>query len=96
MFTKTIDIDDVEFEVQFSYIPLKPAKTYGPPENCHPAEGGEVEIESITIGDYDLLGFLSEKVENRIQQICEEAAPEMHREQIESDLCDMADSYENL
>lgn len=30
-----------EFEIEVS--PEIPAKTYGPPESCYPAEGGEVD-----------------------------------------------------
>ena len=51
--SKTIDEvvngEDVqtELEVEFEVTPLTPAKTYGPPEFCHPAEGGYAEISEI-------------------------------------------------
>jgi hypothetical protein len=32
-----------EFEVNVT--PVTPAQTYGPPENCYPEEGGEIEPE---------------------------------------------------
>jgi hypothetical protein len=35
----------VTFRVQYSKTPLTPAKISGPPEDCYPAEGGEIEWE---------------------------------------------------
>lgn len=32
-----------EFELSVNYTPLIPARTYGPPENCSPEEGGDFE-----------------------------------------------------
>lgn len=75
-FTKTFFIDDVEFEVEFDASPLVPAKTCGPVENCHPAEGGEVEINSILVGGFEMLDFLSEATISKLLQMCDEAAPE--------------------
>lgn len=33
-----------EFELTVEYSTPVPAKTWGPPENCYPAEGGEFQI----------------------------------------------------
>lgn len=30
--------------VKYTQTPFVPARTYGRPENCYPAEGGEVEL----------------------------------------------------
>lgn len=35
---------DHEFEIDVE--PITPAQTYGPPENCYPAEGGGFEPET--------------------------------------------------
>lgn len=32
------------FEVEFDYTQPIPAQTYGPPEKCHDAEGGECDV----------------------------------------------------
>lgn len=39
----------LSLEITGHVSPYVPAKTWGPPENCYPAEGGEVEIESILL-----------------------------------------------
>lgn len=48
MSTKTISYIckecEQEFEVEVEYTKPIPAQTYGPPENCYPKEGGEVNI----------------------------------------------------
>ena len=36
---------ECEKETELRVYPIIPAKLYGPPENCHPEEGGEVEPE---------------------------------------------------
>ncbi len=38
------DGEETPVLVEFSMSPRVPARTYGPPEDCSPAEGGEVEI----------------------------------------------------
>lgn len=91
-FTKTFYIGDVEFEVEFSSTPYVPAKIYGPPELCHPAEGGEVEIESITIGGFEVSDVISQEVRDKLQSMAEEAAPECEQDARDSALADMAEA----
>lgn len=83
--TKTFYIGDVEFEVEFSSTPYVPAKISGPPEHCYPAEGGEVEIESIFIGEFEVSDVISEATRDKIQGLAEEAAPEIEAEARASD-----------
>ncbi|CAA2140505.1 hypothetical protein [Hyphomicrobium sp. ghe19] len=35
--------EQIELEVNYSLTPYYPARTYGAPEDCYPAEGGEVD-----------------------------------------------------
>ena len=63
-----------EFPVEVTYTvsPFVPARTYGPAENCYPAEGGEVEVL-----DAKLIGHsypLTEDEWDRIQEDCENRA----------------------
>ena len=47
-----LDMMGFEWVVEIDYRVTsygRPAQTYGPPENCYPAEGPEWEIESITL-----------------------------------------------
>ena len=59
---KTINVAGVEFEVEFAGTPFVPAKTWGPPENCYPAEGGEPEVEEIYLNGVEVSEFLAEWV----------------------------------
>lgn len=90
--TEIFYIGDVEFEVEFNSTPYKPAKISGPPEQCYPAEGGEVEIESISIGDFEVSDIISDSVRQLLQTKCEEAAPECEQEERDSALADMAEA----
>lgn len=47
--TDACELEEKTYEVTASVSGYVPAKISGPPENCYPAEGGEVEIESITL-----------------------------------------------
>lgn len=40
--TLTRDDEDIDVVLEYEVAKLIPAQTYGPPENCSPAEGGEV------------------------------------------------------
>lgn len=42
-YTLTRADEDIDIEVEYEVARYYPAKTYGPPEHCSPAEGGEIE-----------------------------------------------------
>jgi len=37
------------FEIEGNLTPYVPARTYGPPEDCYPAEGGQLEEYQVTL-----------------------------------------------
>jgi hypothetical protein len=41
-YTLTRGEEQFDLELEFTYDPIIPAQTYGPPEDCSPAEGGEI------------------------------------------------------
>lgn len=91
MFEKTFEVNGVEFDVEFSATPYVPAKISGPPDNCHEAEGGEVEIESISIGDWEVSDVISDDVKEKLLDKCRDAAPELLADEAD---CAMADAAE--
>jgi hypothetical protein len=38
---------EVDVEITFAFYPGTPGRTYGPPENCHPAEPDDAEWISV-------------------------------------------------
>lgn len=54
-----------------------PARTYGPPELCFPAEGPEYEIDSLTLQiDTDQLGAPHQATEALLETLC--SGPSLH------------------
>lgn len=45
------DDEEIELTIEYSVAKYYPAQTYGPPENCYPAEGGEIEDMTVTRDD---------------------------------------------
>lgn len=39
----TRDGEEIELTIEYAVAAYCPAQTYGPPEDCSPAEGGEIE-----------------------------------------------------
>ena len=65
---------DAEFFVTFEYEPYRPAKIFGPPENCYPAEGGKVDLlfAHVTTDDqaFNILEILSQKTQDQLKDKC--------------------------
>lgn len=66
-----VEYDDVTFNVEFTATPYRREQVSGPPENCYPAEGGEVEIVNVYLGDDEVQVTLSEPVIAHLQAACE-------------------------
>jgi hypothetical protein len=74
------DEREVLVDIDFDMSPYYPAQTYGPPERCSPAEGGEIEIngieileidgERVTQQDQKLIDYLLNIHKNAIDEAC--------------------------
>lgn len=69
------DGDEVEITVRCRVERYIPAQTWGPPEDCYPAEGGDVDIlEARDPAGQDVT--LTDAEEERVYEIANEAAAE--------------------
>lgn len=62
------DNEEIEVEVEYEVSAYDPGSTYGPPEDCYPPEGGDIEELSVTRADGRAIELTSD----------EEAALEKH------------------
>lgn len=46
-YTLTRGEEDIDLTIEYSMSAYFPAQTYGPPEHCSPAEGGEIDEMTI-------------------------------------------------
>lgn len=59
-------VNDVEFKVVFDATANVPAQLYGLPEDCSPAEGGDVDLLEIYIGEVEVSDVVSEEVKTSL------------------------------
>lgn len=69
------ELEEKEYEVSGHVSAIIPARLYGPPEDCYPAEGGEVEDITVTLAgkEVDLDGFSSKDQDRMIDMLAEAA-----------------------
>lgn len=91
-FTRTYTLEDAELEVTFSATPSIPAYISGPPEDCYPAEGGEVELESVMLWDQELLPLLSDSARKRLIDKAYDELSELFAEELASAQAEAAES----
>jgi hypothetical protein len=60
--------DDIDVTIDYTITPIIPARVSGPPEDCYPAEGGEVDNLKVTRADSgeDITGSLTGDEEDAI------------------------------
>jgi len=68
------DEEELELHISGSVSSYVPAVTHLRPENCHPSEGGEVEIEKITLKGNEWNGELTDNERTRAEESLTEAA----------------------
>jgi len=84
--TYTVAILDLEFEIEVdSWSAFDPGRTSGPPENCYPPEGGEVEWH--VDEDFRCSEFIQAALDNN-EDWCEKI-----HEQLYEQLSSHADDY---
>jgi len=66
----------LSFEAEVTYTPITPGKFTGPPEDCYPDEGGDVEFETLECEGNDALFLLDSRVADDIYEAAMEAAYE--------------------
>ena len=64
----TVVVGDLEFEVEFNATPYRAATWH------EPAEGGEVEIEGISLEGFEMMEYLNEWVVSQCAKACNERA----------------------
>lgn len=85
---RTVEAYGIDFVVDFDGEPFRPAKTYGPPEDCFPASGGEATINAVYHNGEDLIDVLNDMTLGVIEQqlvewLCGGAALEQAQEERE-------------
>ena len=85
-----VERDGVELEltVRGHVSAFVPAKTFGLPENCYPAEGGEVEIDAIFLNGKGWSGELTDKEKEEAEKALFECAQEDEGPDCEPDFDD--------
>lgn len=77
---------EIEYEVEASFYPGSPGKTWGPPEKCYPPEAADIDIISVynctlnrdepeMVKRFNETGELNEEIETKAREM-EEAAYE--------------------
>lgn len=70
----------LEFAANVRFVPYVPARTMGRPEDCYPAEGGELEFDALEVDGKDALFLLASHWSDFINEAAYEAAEEYAKE----------------
>jgi hypothetical protein len=66
----------LELDAEVDFSPVIAARTYGPPEDCSPEEGGELTINTLICGSKDATFLLDSEHGAAINDACYEACNE--------------------
>lgn len=64
----TYHFGDIEFDIEYNYIPEEPMVMYYADGSGHPGSSAEVEIRKIFIGSTEVYDILQDYVINDIEQ----------------------------
>lgn len=64
----------LDFKAEVEFFPGVPGRTWGPPEDCYPDEGAEVDILSLSVNDADATFLLDSDLQVQIEELAMEAA----------------------
>ena len=64
----TVEIFNVDLEIEYDGTPFVPARISGLPEDCYPAEGGEADILAVFLDGTEVTELLSDWVLNKINE----------------------------
>ena len=67
-FITYIGEEEIQVSVEYSFTPELPAKINCLPEDAHPAEAAEIEIESVVVSGFDYYPLLSTEVKEQIEE----------------------------
>jgi len=77
------DVEEIEVELSAYVTPYTPARTHGDPDDCYPAEGGDVEDLTATV-DGKPFELTSEEYERAVEAVSEAAS---QYEELDYDPC---------
>lgn len=70
----------LEMTANVRFTPYTPARTWGPPEDCYPEEGGEIEFDALEANGKDAFFLLDSDWAPNINEAAYEAAEEYMKE----------------
>ena len=84
MTIRSVTVDDIDFLVEFDYTPLVAAVTHLAPEDCSPAEGGDIELTGVMLEGYEMLPYLNSSTTDKIVAKLSDCLQEIAAEEAEN------------
>lgn len=77
----SIEWNGLTLKLDVDYDPVIPAKTWGAPEDCYPEDGGDLTINTMMLGESDMLFLL------QFDEVCEDISNAV-LDELEAGSCD--------